>query len=74
MLPCYHSVLRQVANISSSGSYPRSHHHPSNMGKPEALASIVRIQIGICVPETKIICESFQASRINYGRKNDNYL
>ena len=49
MLPPHNLVLAQVADVGDAGLTARFEKHPTNMGVPETLVSVVWIQVGIGV-------------------------
>lgn len=49
MLPPYNGALREVANISNTGSATWLEQHPSYMGVEEAFVGVVGIKVGVGV-------------------------
>lgn len=50
MLPPHNLIFAQVADVCNTGLTPRFDQHPTDVGVPESLVGIVRVQVGVGVP------------------------
>jgi len=49
VLPPHNLVLAQIADVGDAGLTTWFEEHPTDVGKPEALVSVVRVQVGVSV-------------------------
>ena len=49
VLPPHDLILAQIANIGNAGLAAGFEKHPADMGEPEALVSVVWVQVGVGV-------------------------
>ena len=49
VLPPYNLVLAQITNVGNAGFTTGLENHPTEMGEPEALVGVVRVQVGVGV-------------------------
>lgn len=47
VLPADNRVLAQVTNVGNTGLVARLEQHPTDMREPEALVSVIRVEVGI---------------------------